>query len=256
MKHRIIALCSAFVLGAFMTAMPVCAGVDDEFARHETALETSAFKYTSGGRGITLATELTNANFMVTSVCRDTQGHVKAIGVTTINMRTNAAGALGCGGRSRFEYTTSLENALDGCGLDDLQIGDLLYADVVGTADTLPILYEVEHVQWLGHGTDILGDEFQSVIRHEQIPEPDWAKLYQEEVTFDTVPVITGDVDEDDTVSITDVISVNKYLLGASAYLPCQRLSADVDGSGEINAVDSLNILKFVVEMIPDFDEL
>ena len=47
-----------------------------------------------------------------------------------------------------------------------------------------------------------------------------------------------------------DVIALNKYLLGSSSLDAAAKNRADVDCNTEINSTDSLNILKFVVELI------
>lgn len=62
-----------------------------------------------------------------------------------------------------------------------------------------------------------------------------------------------GNVNEDDSVDILDVILINKYLLGSASLTNTQKANADVDVNSEIDATDSLNILKFVVKMIPGF---
>jgi hypothetical protein len=62
--------------------------------------------------------------------------------------------------------------------------------------------------------------------------------------------VLYGDVNEDKTVDILDVIALNKYLLGISKLQVQQQKNADVDVSGTVDANDSLNILKYALEII------
>ncbi|MBR2088760.1 MAG: hypothetical protein IJ906_16870 [Oscillospiraceae bacterium] len=62
--------------------------------------------------------------------------------------------------------------------------------------------------------------------------------------------VAYGDVNLDKTVSILDVISLNKYLLGSVELTKEQQANADVDNSGKIDGTDSLNVLKAALEMI------
>ena len=64
---------------------------------------------------------------------------------------------------------------------------------------------------------------------------------------------VYGDVNEDEAVDILDVILLNKYLLGNADLSPAQKLNADVDNNDALDATDSLNILKYVVEMITTF---
>lgn len=51
-----------------------------------------------------------------------------------------------------------------------------------------------------------------------------------------------------------DVIRLNKFLLGADSLSEEQRAAADVDGNDELDATDSLLILKYTVELIDHFD--
>lgn len=60
-----------------------------------------------------------------------------------------------------------------------------------------------------------------------------------------------GDVNQDETIDIMDVIALNKFLLGSASLDETQKVAADVDLNEAIEATDSLNILKYVVEIIP-----
>ncbi len=61
---------------------------------------------------------------------------------------------------------------------------------------------------------------------------------------------VCGDMNADEAVDIMDVIALNKYLLGASTLDENAKALADVDQNGKLDSTDSLNILKFVVEII------
>jgi hypothetical protein len=65
-----------------------------------------------------------------------------------------------------------------------------------------------------------------------------------------------GDVNADGIVDIMDCILLNKHLLGAAELTKEQNAAADVDGSGTVDAQDSLNILKYALEIIKDFTSL
>ena len=67
---------------------------------------------------------------------------------------------------------------------------------------------------------------------------------------------IAGDVNLDGNINIIDVISLNKSILVGPGLSVAERMNADVDHNDIIDATDSLNILKYVVEIIPDFDSL
>ena len=59
-----------------------------------------------------------------------------------------------------------------------------------------------------------------------------------------------GDVDEDGDVDIMDVILLNRYLMIGAKVEPQGMINADVDLNGQADSVDSLNILKAVVQLI------
>lgn len=63
-----------------------------------------------------------------------------------------------------------------------------------------------------------------------------------------------GDVSGDNDITIVDVISLNKYLLGDTSGLnDAQRAAGDVNGDGKLDPTDSLTILKYVVKLITEF---
>lgn len=62
--------------------------------------------------------------------------------------------------------------------------------------------------------------------------------------------ILYGDVDESGKVDILDVIALNKNLMVNDPISAQGRKNADVDKSGTIDEVDSLNILKYVVELL------
>ena len=63
--------------------------------------------------------------------------------------------------------------------------------------------------------------------------------------------VLYGDVNLDGAVSIADVLTLNKCLLGAGEELSEEAAAcADVDLDGKPTSADSLNILKFAIKII------
>ena len=86
--------------------------------------------------------------------------------------------------------------------------------------------------------------------------------IYYEQTTSSTTTTVTtpaegvkkGDVNGDDAIDIMDVIRLNKFLLGVDSLSEEQRAAADVDGNDELDATDSLLILKYTVELIDHFD--
>ena len=72
----------------------------------------------------------------------------------------------------------------------------------------------------------------------------------------DSADAVLGDVNGDGEIDILDVIALNKFLLGSETFSNAQKTAADVDGNSVIDSTDSLNILKYVVELISSFDSV
>ncbi len=62
--------------------------------------------------------------------------------------------------------------------------------------------------------------------------------------------IMYGDINDDKTIDIMDVIALNKFLLGSSTLDDAAKARADVDLSKQIDSTDSLIVLKRVVEII------
>ena len=71
------------------------------------------------------------------------------------------------------------------------------------------------------------------------------------EPTTEPVTLKLGDVNLDGDVNIMDVIVMNKFLLGISELNNTSQKNADANADGALDSTDSLNILKFALEMIP-----
>ena len=54
----------------------------------------------------------------------------------------------------------------------------------------------------------------------------------------------------DGSIDIMDVIALNKFLLGTDKLSDASKAAADADGNKALDSTDSLNILKYVVELI------
>ena len=83
-------------------------------------------------------------------------------------------------------------------------------------------------------------------------PEPTDPEPTSEE----TEPVgekMLGDVNCDGKISIIDVITLNKNLMVGEKLTAQGKINADVDENGDVDEVDSLNILKYVVEIVKSF---
>ncbi len=64
--------------------------------------------------------------------------------------------------------------------------------------------------------------------------------------------VMFGDTNLDDTVSLVDVVYLNKYLAGSLKFNEQQLLNGDCCNDGQVNATDATILLQFVVELIDD----
>ena len=72
-------------------------------------------------------------------------------------------------------------------------------------------------------------------------------------VPAETTKPTYGDVDGNGNISISDVVALNKYLLGdETAISGSGKANADVDANGMIESLDSLNILKCCVKLIDE----
>lgn len=59
-----------------------------------------------------------------------------------------------------------------------------------------------------------------------------------------------GDVDENGTVNLIDVVTLNKHLMTGSYVSDQGKKNADVDRNNTLDAVDSLNILKSCIDLV------
>ena len=69
-----------------------------------------------------------------------------------------------------------------------------------------------------------------------------------------TGDILWGDADVNGEVDILDVITLNKAIMGKETLKPQGEINADVDQSGKPDSVDSMNILKLIVNMLTQAD--
>lgn len=224
--------------------------VDDSYS-----VSCDTFQYsTHWSYGITLDTELTDANFMVSGIAYNEDDSIQYIVLTSINGGVNGCRGVIEAGDGNANYFPA------DFSWSDLQLGDLLkFGDHIDQELVIPIINPTESVEVLGNGVDLLGEEFRKVIRHELIATPHPYGYYDGVKYCETLPdseMFMGDVNEDEKIGILDVIKLNRYTLG-SCSLGCYSKSvADVDNSGVLDATDSLLILKEVVGLTEHFEEV
>ena len=59
-------------------------------------------------------------------------------------------------------------------------------------------------------------------------------------------------MNDDGEVDILDIISMNKGILSQKNFTIMERKAADVDNDGKVTPTDSLNVMKYIVQLIPD----
>ncbi|MDE6004062.1 MAG: leucine-rich repeat protein, partial [Oscillospiraceae bacterium] len=74
-----------------------------------------------------------------------------------------------------------------------------------------------------------------------------------EEVS-EPIEIKKGDVTGDNIISIADVVFANRGVLGKESLTEQQTKCADIDNDGYVTALDALNIMKYVVGLIDNFD--
>ncbi len=111
------------------------------------------------------------------------------------------------------------------------------------------------------------GDLIWGVEPDGTVPDPDRPVTTEspadttEQKTPDTtsggeVSAMLGDVNLDKDITISDVIALNKVLLGEEFTSEQQQINANVDKNAVIDSTDSLNILKYCVKILSSFDGL
>lgn len=242
MKKNIVI---ATLLAMSCLTVPLNVSAYNQFFDYDNyTVETEQFKYwngsdySSGDFGMRLETELTDANWMITGVFYEENGTEPYVYVVSpINQKFETRGNI---------YASTLAPFLEENQV--LTVGDLFYIETMTAQETDPPIFSPfsGDVKYLGHGTDILGEDFMKVIRHELITEYSGVgKSLISDVTG--VTVTKGDATEDDKVDILDVITINKTILGKETMNSYSVLATDINQNGIPDATDSLSTMKYVV---------
>lgn len=117
-------------------------------------------------------------------------------------------------------------------------------------ADGSPLLFDGDYAP---------KDSYYAVAN--QIPESEWGESSATEPTTEPTTAPTtegtetayGDVDENGSVDILDVIALNKAILIGADLSEQGRLNADVNESGAPDSDDALNILKYTIRLVTEF---
>ncbi|MDE6729375.1 MAG: hypothetical protein K2J71_01185 [Oscillospiraceae bacterium] len=65
-----------------------------------------------------------------------------------------------------------------------------------------------------------------------------------------------GDANEDGEVDISDVVLMNRVYVGVDKVTEQGLANADIDGSGKIELADSMNVLRYLVHLIDNLDNI
>ena len=193
----------------------------------------------------------TDANFMITGIYHSNQTENIVYTVVELNAETSSRGVLEHFDRSLVP------------GTENLEVGDLLRLEGYTVLESNPprfMCMESTEASYVGKASEMIGTDFNDVILHELRISPFYGlgNYSYSQYTLDPVAenlLKFGDVQEDGEVDIIDVISVNKYLLGAKKLPEKGQIAADVNWDLTIDSTDSLTLLKEVVGVTTNFVE-
>ncbi len=118
----------------------------------------------------------------------------------------------------------------------------------------------IPYVEYLGAGTELFGDDFKYVVcemsagSYGAMESLENRRSWYEQMNL-AIDIDYGDANADGNLTIMDVINVNRNIMIGAPLTAYGTLAADVDKNGEVDAVDSLNMLKGVVGLV-DLKEL
>lgn len=88
-------------------------------------------------------------------------------------------------------------------------------------------------------------------------PEEDTTEATEQPTeTVGPASVKLGDTDLNGTVTLSDVVAVNRFLLNIGTLSDAAAANADVDLNTAVTPMDALYILQYVIKLIPDFSSL
>lgn len=228
--------------------------METELFSYDSLVQEDIYNYDDKGTPLYSDAEgLKNANYMVTGVFYYESGskYYTLMPVNGLKDYPSYARA--------FTMAKTFDNFPE---CQDLQPGDFLYITKGTWAEShVPELFPPSthsrteqsslEVEYIGYGTDILGEEFADVIIQELAMSPNYI-TNQRYDGYDlpegsNILVKRGDVTNTGEVNIVDVIAVNKNILGKETLNARGQLAADVNQNCKVDSGDSLEILKYVV---------
>lgn len=222
----------------------------DRYRDDPFTVESEMFSYSTSSYGIKLVLneaalvpdeENPSWIWMITGIGRNEEGDIIQIAVCSINEPQLGRFFMDLGPKGKTAGLTADE-------YESLQIGDLFKPGKTSIEESMPgWCTPITAITLLGHGTDLLGKDFEKVIRHEYLGEAVGSRY--DNVKMDPLTsTIIGDVNEDESVNIIDVIKTNKYIMGMSKFNSYARFVSDMNLDGDVDSNDSLRVLKLVVK--------
>ena len=267
MKKRLTALLTAILCmtGAFSV---IPANAADVSAKDDYIISTETFHYTFLPYfGLKLESEVCDPDFLVIGVMySDTNmSQIRQYIVSPVQNHVFSGDGMG------YLYASTVQREL---GDIELQVGDLLkFEGGYEAVEIVPPIYQPfgdnapdgleTEVIYLGHGVDLLGEEFADAIRMQvtfdqaellktkRYDGTTWGDI---KINWGDIKINWGDVNMDDQLDILDCITVNKSLLGTSTTSYCIKTLGDVDLDGKLDSTDSLAILKEVVGLTVNYE--
>ena len=159
----------------------------------------------------------------------------------------------------RSNAEISYDSLANYCYYDGSPKRELLFRE--GETYYIILNSRIDRVRFLENSYVI--DEYYNTDRYEHTPEEKkildayskaFAAPYEQISTEKPAERPMGDVTGDQVVDILDVIRINKFILGVGSLEYTD--TADIDGNGQVDSNDSLNILKIALDMLKEEDIL
>ncbi len=262
---------------AGLAAVTMLAAVSAQAAFAADQVTISADKVTAAaGADFTLNVELSGVPAAGISVCEFALTYDADL-VTVSGVTAGAIANTGADDAEKFEGAKAFEadystagviNVTYTTGLDDsaywiTEDGVFLtitgkVADNAAAGDSTPVeIVAIDRETTEGSGvsnTEIsignVGADY-SVVKYEAVVSNGSVTVEDGDQPTDT-KVTYGDVNCDGEVDILDVIKLNKVLLAGESLSDQGRANADVDRDGTPSAADSLSILKYTINLVPE----
>lgn len=95
-------------------------------------------------------------------------------------------------------------------------------------------------------------------VDYAQLGQVEWSDGWIEIVSDDPAETVTlpGDVNLDGVVDIADVVMMNRVYVGVESINAQGTANGDTDNDGKITLTDSMNVLRYLVHLIDDLENI